>query len=96
MATMDRRLQGDYNVEEAGLVLQLGLMRSHPFPNARPGMGQVVRYLDGVVQLPELTPTDLSFDVPAMMQNKEFGMWAESYPDLVSSFGTISSISGGR
>ncbi|KAK3132236.1 hypothetical protein QOZ80_6AG0517990 [Eleusine coracana subsp. coracana] len=96
MVTVDRRLQGDYNVEEAELVLKLGLMCSHPFPNARPGMGQVVRYLDGVVPLPELTPTDLSFDMPAMMQNKEFGM--SSYPDLVTSFGTISSreISGGR
>ncbi|GJN28968.1 hypothetical protein PR202_gb17149 [Eleusine coracana subsp. coracana] len=96
MATVDRRLQGDYNVEVAGLVLKLGLMCSHPFPNARPDMGQVVSYLDGVVPLPELTPTDLSFDVPAMMQKKEFGMSAESYPDLVTSFGTISSISGGR
>lgn len=56
--------------------------------------GQVMRYLDGVTPLPdELTPTDLSFHVLEMMQNKEFNM---SYADLLTSFGTISDLSGGR
>ncbi|OEL28513.1 L-type lectin-domain containing receptor kinase IV.1 [Dichanthelium oligosanthes] len=96
MQTVDARLHGEYDVEEAGLVLKLGLLCSHPFANARPGMGQVMLYLDGVTPLPELTPTDLSFHVLAMMQNKEFDMSTTSYPDLVTSFGTISSLSGGR
>ncbi|CAN6221591.1 unnamed protein product [Urochloa humidicola] len=96
METVDARLHGEYDIDEAGLVLKLGLLCSHPFANARPGMGQIMGYLDGVAPLPELTPTDLSFHVLAMMQNKEFDMSTILYPDLVSSFGTISSLSGGR
>lgn len=52
--TMDRRLQGNYNIDEACLALKLGLLCSHPFSNARPNMRQVLQYLDGDVQLPEL------------------------------------------
>lgn len=52
--TMDRRLQGNYNIDEAYLALKLGLLCSHPFSNARPNMRQVLQYLDGDVQLPEL------------------------------------------
>lgn len=96
METVDARLQGEYDVGEAGLALKLGLLCSHPFACARPGMGQVVRYLTGVTPLPELAPTDLSFDVLAMMQSKELDTAAMSYPDLVTSFGTISGLSGGR
>jgi serine/threonine protein kinase len=95
-ATVDAGLRGEYAVDEAGLVLKLGIMCSHPFANARPGMGQVMRYLDGVTPLPELTPTDSSFDVLAMMQSKDFDMFTISHPDLVASFGTISDLSGGR
>jgi hypothetical protein len=96
MATVDAGLRGEYDVDEAGLVLKLGIMCSHPFANARPGKGQVMRYLDGVTPLPELTPTDSSFDVLAMMQSKDFDMFTISHPDLVASFGTISDLSGGR
>lgn len=96
MATVDPGLHGDYDVDEAGLVLKLGILCSHPFANQRPGMGQVMRYLDGVTPLPELTPTDSSFDVLAMMQTKDFDMSSISHPDMVASFGTISDLSGGR
>jgi hypothetical protein len=96
LETVDGRLHGEYDVEEAALVLKLGLLCSHPFANARPAMGQVMRYLDGVTPLPEVAPTDLSFHVLAMMQDKEFDMSTISYPDMVTSFGTVSSLSGGR
>ena len=45
--TVDPKLQGHYNVDEACLVLKLGLLCSHPFTNIRPNMQQVVKYLDG-------------------------------------------------
>ncbi|KAG0514037.1 hypothetical protein BDA96_10G155000 [Sorghum bicolor] len=97
VATVDAGLRGEYDVGEAELVLKLGILCSHPFANARPGMGQVMRYLDGVTPLPELTPTDSSFDVLAMMmQGEDFGMSSFSHPDTVASFGTISNLSGGR
>uniref|UniRef100_A0ACD5YT24 Uncharacterized protein n=1 Tax=Avena sativa TaxID=4498 RepID=A0ACD5YT24_AVESA len=92
METVDARLQGEYDVDKVELVLALGLMCSHPLANARPNIGQVMRYLTGVTPLPELTPTD----VLALMQNKGLAASDLSYPDLVSSFGTISSLSGGR
>lgn len=98
METVDARLHGEYSVQEAGLVLKLGLLCSHPFAGARPGMGQVMRYLDGVTPLPDelMAPTDLSFHVLEMMQNIEFNMSTISYADLLTSFGTISDLSGGR
>uniref|UniRef100_A0A453NZ96 non-specific serine/threonine protein kinase n=1 Tax=Aegilops tauschii subsp. strangulata TaxID=200361 RepID=A0A453NZ96_AEGTS len=92
METVDARLQGEFDIDQAGLVLTLALMCSHLLASARPGIGQVMRYLTGVTPLPELTPTD----VLTLMQNKGFDESAMSYPDLVSSFGTISTLSGGR
>ncbi|KAM3226937.1 hypothetical protein ACQJBY_059102 [Aegilops geniculata] len=92
METVDARLHGEFDIDQAGLVLTLGLMCSHPLASARPGIGQVMRYLTGVTPLPELTSTDMF----ALMQNQGFDASAMSYPDLTSSFGTISTLSGGR
>ncbi|CAM0880968.1 unnamed protein product [Alopecurus aequalis] len=70
--TVDPRMNSDYNVDEACLVLMLGLMCSQPLPYARPIMRQVMQYLDGDIRLPELTPTNFSFSSAAFMQNEEF------------------------
>ncbi|XP_058099349.1 L-type lectin-domain containing receptor kinase IV.1-like [Magnolia sinica] len=43
----DRRLGDEYVVEELELVLKLGLLCSHPIPEARPSMRQVMQYLNG-------------------------------------------------
>nr|CAB3451861.1 unnamed protein product [Digitaria exilis] len=66
--TVDHRLRGNYNIEEARMVLTLGLMCSHPFPGERPTMRQVMQYLDGDVPLPELTPASMS--LLSLMQNQ--------------------------
>uniref|UniRef100_A0A0D9WV65 non-specific serine/threonine protein kinase n=1 Tax=Leersia perrieri TaxID=77586 RepID=A0A0D9WV65_9ORYZ len=70
--TVDRRLQGIYNVDEACLVLKLGLLCSHPIAMERPTMSQVQRYLDGDVPLPELASTELKFNMVALMQGQGF------------------------
>ncbi|KAL5973424.1 hypothetical protein ACLOJK_030074 [Asimina triloba] len=44
---MDSKLGGDYEVEEAELVLKLGMVCSHPVAGERPIMRDVVRFLDG-------------------------------------------------
>ncbi|GJN24442.1 hypothetical protein PR202_gb12180 [Eleusine coracana subsp. coracana] len=44
---VDIRLQGAYNVNEAKLMLKLGLLCSHPFTNRRPTMREVMHYLNG-------------------------------------------------
>ena len=94
--TVDSRLQGNYNVDEARMVLTLGLMCSHPFPGERPTMRQVMQYLDGDAPLPELTPADMS--LLSLMQNQtSFDQSALQYPWSGTSIGTMTSgISVGR
>jgi len=89
--TVDSRLRCDYNVDEACLVLKLGLLCSHPFTSERPNMQQVMQYLDRELPLPELTDADMSFDMLSLMQDEGFDPFT-----LSSTIGTISSISGGR
>ncbi|KAM3739819.1 hypothetical protein ACB098_08G051000 [Castanea mollissima] len=50
----DPRLEGNYVVEAMELVLKLGLLCSHSVPAARPSMRQVMQFLDGNANLPEL------------------------------------------
>ncbi|WVZ96362.1 hypothetical protein U9M48_042013 [Paspalum notatum var. saurae] len=95
--TLDPRLQlGDYNTDEAHLVLKLGLLCLHPLPSSRPRMREVMQYLDGDVQLPELRPTQLSSNTVALMKNNGLNSSVVSYPQISSSFCTISGLSGGR
>ncbi|XP_062188442.1 L-type lectin-domain containing receptor kinase SIT2-like [Phragmites australis] len=91
--TADSKLQGNFNVDEACLALKLGLLCSHPFSNARPNMRQVIQYLDGVMKLPEMAPTDLRFHMMAIMQNEGFD---EYITGSTASIGTTSVLSGGR
>uniref|UniRef100_A0A2N9ISU9 non-specific serine/threonine protein kinase n=1 Tax=Fagus sylvatica TaxID=28930 RepID=A0A2N9ISU9_FAGSY len=53
----DPRLEGNYVVKEMELVLKLGLLCSQSMPAARPSMRQVMQFLDGDANLPEL-PND--------------------------------------
>ncbi|KAG2632979.1 hypothetical protein PVAP13_2NG292000 [Panicum virgatum] len=63
------------------------------FSNARPTMRQVIQYLEGDAQLPEITPTDMRFHMMATMQNEGF----EDYiTGSTASIGTTSVLSGGR
>ena len=50
----DPSLESNYVVEEMKLVLKLGLLCSHSTPAARPSMKQVMQFLDGNADLPEL------------------------------------------
>lgn len=52
---VDHKLGVDYVVEEVELVLKLGLLCSCADPDVRPSMQQVVQYLNGNEQLPELS-----------------------------------------
>lgn len=94
--TVDTRLQGDYNVDEACLVLKLGLLCLHPLPSSRPRMREVMQYLDGDMPLPELRQTELSLNMAALMKNNGLNSSSVSYPQLTLSFGTVSGLSGGR
>jgi len=90
--TVDANLHGDFIVSEACLVLELGLMCSHPFVNARPSMRQVEQFLSKEVPLPELRPTNMSFHMLALTtQNQGFDSYVQSYPS--SSMASISTTS---
>ncbi|KAM7255974.1 hypothetical protein ACFE04_011715 [Oxalis oulophora] len=56
LKVVDLRLDGSYVVEEVELILKLGLLCTHCVPDFRPGMGQVIQYLDGNVELPDIQP----------------------------------------
>ncbi|KAG8081405.1 hypothetical protein GUJ93_ZPchr0007g5828 [Zizania palustris] len=93
---VDARLNGNFNVDEACLLLQLGLICSHPFPSERPVMRQVLQYLDGDVPLPELTPGNLQSSLLMMMQREGLSPYARQYQSTTS-FGTMTpDISAGR
>nr|XP_048325072.1 L-type lectin-domain containing receptor kinase SIT1-like [Ziziphus jujuba var. spinosa] len=51
---IDPKLEGKYLIEEMELVLKVGLLCSHPFPAMRPNMRQVMQYLGGNANLPEI------------------------------------------
>lgn len=54
LEAIDRELVGtEYVVEEAEIVLKLGLLCSHAIAATRPSMSTVVQYLEGRAQLPD-------------------------------------------
>ncbi|XP_041028770.1 lectin-domain containing receptor kinase VI.3-like isoform X2 [Juglans microcarpa x Juglans regia] len=59
---VDPGLNTIYVVEEVELVLELGLLCSHPRPGARPTMRQVTRYLSGDEPLPTINDDWSSLD----------------------------------
>ncbi|OWM81797.1 L-type lectin-domain containing receptor kinase S.4-like [Punica granatum] len=50
---VDSKLNGEFNESEVLMILKLGLMCSNSKPDQRPSMRQVMRYLDGEVEVPE-------------------------------------------
>ncbi|XP_006664061.1 L-type lectin-domain containing receptor kinase SIT2-like [Oryza brachyantha] len=76
----DPRLAGRFDIEEITLVLKLGLLCSHPLPNARPIMRKVMQYLDGGQPVPDLSPTYVSYVMMALMQNEGFDSYVRSTP----------------
>ncbi|KAJ0028097.1 hypothetical protein Pint_35371 [Pistacia integerrima] len=51
---IDRKLNGEYNEAEVFTVIKLGILCSNNAPMSRPTMRQVVRCLDGEVEVPEI------------------------------------------
>uniref|UniRef100_A0A0D9W7I0 Protein kinase domain-containing protein n=1 Tax=Leersia perrieri TaxID=77586 RepID=A0A0D9W7I0_9ORYZ len=103
--TVDARLCGKYDADEARLALKLGLVCAHPLPDARPSMRQVTQYLEGDAPMPEVAPTFVSYSMLALMQNDGFDSFAMSFPSTVTTtsaspmsvdVSAVSGLSGGR
>ncbi|KAK6120340.1 hypothetical protein DH2020_046031 [Rehmannia glutinosa] len=99
LGVVDPNLGGDYSEEEVELVLKLGLLCSHSRPEIRPEMRQIVRYLEGVVDFPELSSLFSANEV-AFAYNEGFDDFNVSYPSSTlvtgSSYVSNSLISSGR
>jgi hypothetical protein len=63
---VDPRLRRDFAVEEASMVMNLSLLCSHLLPGARPGIRQIVQFLDGSAALPELSEAHLGFNLHSL------------------------------
>ncbi|KAK4265433.1 hypothetical protein QN277_026488 [Acacia crassicarpa] len=78
---VDSRLGDEYVVDEAELVLTLGLLCSHPVSSARPTISSVVQYLDGDSELPH--------NLLDLMKSRNFGGWSgQAYSSSSSNFPT--------
>uniref|UniRef100_K3ZZU2 Protein kinase domain-containing protein n=1 Tax=Setaria italica TaxID=4555 RepID=K3ZZU2_SETIT len=91
----DTMIPSGFDPDEITLVLKLGLMCSHPLPNARPSMRQVIQYLDGDMPLPNLSSTSLNFTMLGRMYGTDFNQNMMSSMSSASS-GAVSDFSPGR
>ncbi|RLN33357.1 uncharacterized protein C2845_PM03G10610 [Panicum miliaceum] len=96
MDAADTMIPNGFDPDEITLVLKLGLMCSHPLPNARPSMRQVVQYLDGDILLPNMSPSSLNFTILRMCgSGTDFNQ--NMMPSVSSaSLSAVSDLSGGR
>ncbi|GJN11255.1 hypothetical protein PR202_ga29433 [Eleusine coracana subsp. coracana] len=88
---VDPRLGRKYNAEEVNLVLNLGMMCSHPLPGVRPNMRKIVQYLESDHPVPDLSPSYTSYDMLRLMQIQGFDSYATSSGLSVASIGASSS-----
>jgi hypothetical protein len=92
----DTMIPDVFNPDEVSLVLKLGLLCSHPLPNARPTMRQVMQYLDGDMVLPDLSPEYFGFAVMERMYSRELSKETMACVSSSMSMGAISDLSRGR
>ncbi|KAH9661542.1 hypothetical protein KPL70_024539 [Citrus sinensis] len=84
----DSRLEGIYEEEQMELVLKLGLFCSHPKPEARPNMRQVMQYLDGNATLPDI-PRDSTLIAPFSASNDAFSGNSSATMSTIDSILTV-------
>uniref|UniRef100_J3LU99 non-specific serine/threonine protein kinase n=1 Tax=Oryza brachyantha TaxID=4533 RepID=J3LU99_ORYBR len=82
-AARDPRI-GECNEDDLELVLKLGLLCSHPDPQRRPSMRQVVQILEGAAPAPETLPEDLECSGSLFYSN--------SFDEFVTEFPSTSDI----
>ncbi|KAL5567565.1 hypothetical protein UlMin_024140 [Ulmus minor] len=78
---IDPKLGGEFDEIEAVMVLKLGLICSNNSPENRPGMRQVVRYLEGEVPMPKRVPAPAAEDYDGKKGGEGgFEDFVHSYP----------------
>ncbi|KEH22940.1 L-type lectin-domain receptor kinase IV.2-like protein [Medicago truncatula] len=89
----DVNLGTNYVSEEVELVLKLGLLCSHSEPLARPGMRQVVQYLERDIPLPDLPSLSLSSSGLTFGYQEYFEDFPLSYPSSMDKTMSHTSVS---
>uniref|UniRef100_A0A7N2KPA4 non-specific serine/threonine protein kinase n=1 Tax=Quercus lobata TaxID=97700 RepID=A0A7N2KPA4_QUELO len=93
----DPRLEGSYVKEEMELVLKLGLFCSQSMPAARPSKRQVMQFLDGDADLPELPHDDACFGTSTNSEAYGLSLFpSSSMGSAPSMFSTDSILRSGR
>ncbi|XP_050236294.1 L-type lectin-domain containing receptor kinase SIT2-like [Mercurialis annua] len=90
LRTIDPRLEDSYVVDEIELVLKLGLLCTQGRPINRPTMRQVMQYLDGNANLPEMTlqNVDTGFlAIPVVECEESFLCYSLSDSDSILTIG---------
>lgn len=72
---LDERLRarGGFDEEEVEKVLHLGLLCAYPDPSARPSMRQVVKVLEGKIELDESESEDMDIYLLQKMKSRDIG-----------------------
>lgn len=56
LGARDPRMRGEISAEEVEMVLKLGLLCTNGVPDLRPSMEDIVQYLNGSLELPDISP----------------------------------------
>ncbi|KAF8669366.1 hypothetical protein HU200_051707 [Digitaria exilis] len=88
---VDPRLAGSYDAAEVTLVVNLGVMCLHPWPDVRPSMRKVVHCLDSGQPVPDVSPSYSSYSMATLMQIQGFGSHAMPHDQSATSVGASSS-----
>ncbi|KAG6545907.1 hypothetical protein Mapa_012562 [Marchantia paleacea] len=84
LSVMDTRLEDEFDKAQAELLLLLGLLCSHPNPNDRPSMRQVVDILAGIVPMPHVPPSKPAFPYHQIALHYRMEDLLKSSPNLTS------------
>ncbi|XP_024012503.1 putative L-type lectin-domain containing receptor kinase II.2 isoform X2 [Eutrema salsugineum] len=93
--TVDSKLEGDYKAEEATVLLKLGMLCSQSNPENRPSMRQMIHYLEGNANIPDIAFDTAGFGMPNISNEKVTQMTATS-SSANFSFEDVTILYGGR
>ncbi|KAL8039346.1 hypothetical protein ABFX02_10G030400 [Erythranthe guttata] len=90
---VDGRMKGDFDENEVLMVLKLGLMCSSNEQKGRPSMRQIVSYLDGEIEMPEVLRAPGTFMEDGGFEDYLHSYASSSFEKTSSSVRTVDSIS---
>ncbi|CAN8253270.1 unnamed protein product [Cochlearia groenlandica] len=93
--TVDSKLQGNFEAEEAELLLKLGMLCSQINPESRPSMRQIIQYLEGNASVPDVSYDTAGFGMPNISNERATQITATT-SSANFSFEDVTVLFGGR